>query len=672
MTHRILLVVGVLIGLDVCTGHAADQLILGKKLSISNPTGTEDRRGVGISGAERPTDVSVLADPTSSGATLTVVANGATPTSESFVLDASGWKPIRGGYRYTGPTGADGDPVRQVKIKLTASGASIKASLSGGVGIQALDTVPPNPGVDGGLVLKIGPERYCVAFGGAAGGKESRNTAQSWRISKPTAEAGCPEAPTTTTTTVTTTTTTTEPPGPSPLCPQDPSRIIFAGGPGTGACHQFDGDHDSCEKAFHLSPCGPASCYYDFNYGSCNGCGPQNRQSGSCINTCTEGAPTCPGDPSRTIFAGFSGNSSCTYLSFDRSLCERAFQMDGAGVTASCWWDDASSECRGCGPYNMGPGLCTNTCPVCPGDPSRTIFGGGPFTADCHRYDASPDSCAGAFVYDDNRVQTSCFHDGGQCQNCDAFEQADGNCQNSCPVCGGDTSRQIFVGGPNTSACRTFDYNPSLCEQSFHLSGDCLDLTSCFYNFDFNECMGCGTSNQSAGLCSNTCEGPICGDGKVDLPDEQCDGADQGSCAGDQLCSFDCRCQPCASTTIPAQGGSFFGTTSGPSSFNPPSGCAYSAGAPEQVYEWTPATSGLATIRTCGSSFDTVLYVRQGSCTGPTVACNDDYCGVQSRVTPFVTAGTPYFIVVDGYASSSGNFVLTVQPASPSGAFLDG
>ena len=66
-----------------------------------------------------------------------------------------------------------------------------------------------------------------------------------------------------------------------------------------------------------------------------------------------------------------------------------------------------------------------------------------------------------------------------------------------------------------------------------------------------------------------------------------------------------------------------------------------------------------------------MLYVRQG-CSGPSIACNDDYCGLSSHVMPFVTAGTPYFIVVDGYGSSSGNFTLTVTPASPSGGFLDG
>jgi len=66
--------------------------------------------------------------------------------------------------------------------------------------------------------------------------------------------------------------------------------------------------------------------------------------------------------------------------------------------------------------------------------------------------------------------------------------------------------------------------------------------------------------------------------------------------------------------------------------------------------------------------------VRGGSCTGTQVACNDDTqnCAVSdgtpnsfkhgSVVTPTVTAGQTYFIVVDGYKGKSGNFGLTVIP----------
>jgi len=124
-------------------------------------------------------------------------------------------------------------------------------------------------------------------------------------------------------------------------------------------------------------------------------------------------------------------------------------------------------------------------------------------------------------------------------------------------------------------------------------------------------------------------------------------------------------------TVIPAQGGTFSGTTSGTSALA--GSCGSSGISPEQVFQWTPAVSGTATIQTCGAAtnFDTVLYLRTGTCAGgPEVAagCNDDACpnasgaSIASRITPTVTAGQTYFIVVDGYGGTQGSFSLTVTP----------
>src|SRR5207244_4250231 len=128
-------------------------------------------------------------------------------------------------------------------------------------------------------------------------------------------------------------------------------------------------------------------------------------------------------------------------------------------------------------------------------------------------------------------------------------------------------------------------------------------------------------------------------------------------------------------TAIPAPGGTFSGTTSGTSALA--GSCGRSGESPERVFQWTPTVSGTATIQTCGAgtSFDTVLYLRSGVCaSGPEVAagCNDDACanatGLNraSRITPTVTAGQTYFIVVDGYAGAPGALSLTVTP--PGGA----
>jgi hypothetical protein len=127
-----------------------------------------------------------------------------------------------------------------------------------------------------------------------------------------------------------------------------------------------------------------------------------------------------------------------------------------------------------------------------------------------------------------------------------------------------------------------------------------------------------------------------------------------------------------AAIDIAAGGGVFTGTTSGASTLT--ESCASTNTSPEQVFRWTPSRSGTAVIETCGTAtlFDTVIAVRQPSCTtGPERACNDDTTGCNtgepndhhgSRVSVRVTAGTSYFIVVDGYGGAHGNFQLRVTP----------
>ena len=74
------------------------------------------------------------------------------------------------------------------------------------------------------------------------------------------------------------------------------------------------------------------------------------------------------------------------------------------------------------------------------------------------------------------------------------------------------------------------------------------------------------------------------------------------------------------------------------------------------------SSSGLVTITTAGSSYDTLLAVYSGS-SGQRLtklAENDDCIGVQSCVTFFAVAGTTYRIAVDGFSALSGNIQLNV------------
>ncbi len=95
----------------------------------------------------------------------------------------------------------------------------------------------------------------------------------------------------------------------------------------------------------------------------------------------------------------------------------------------------------------------------------------------------------------------------------------------------------------------------------------------------------------------------------------------------------------------------------------------------EHAYSWTPDCSGLYTVSLCGSSYDTYLQVVSDICGGsPSVlAFNDDACGLSSQLTYNFTAGTTYYILVEGFSSSSaGAYTLNVTPNAGGNASIAG
>lgn len=80
-------------------------------------------------------------------------------------------------------------------------------------------------------------------------------------------------------------------------------------------------------------------------------------------------------------------------------------------------------------------------------------------------------------------------------------------------------------------------------------------------------------------------------------------------------------------------------------------------------WTWTAPSDGTVVIDTVGSDFDTTLAMYLGSTltTLTRLTRNDDAVGMQSRVALEARAGTPYHIVVDGYAAATGSIVLNLQ-----------
>ncbi|MFM7261167.1 MAG: hypothetical protein ACKO3W_11240 [bacterium] len=93
-------------------------------------------------------------------------------------------------------------------------------------------------------------------------------------------------------------------------------------------------------------------------------------------------------------------------------------------------------------------------------------------------------------------------------------------------------------------------------------------------------------------------------------------------------------------------------------------------------YSYTAAGNGDCTISLCGASYDSKIAVFDG-CSGALLACNDDFCALQSQLTFAATCNTTYKVCVGAYSVvgfGSGNIALTQAGtcAPPCPADLDG
>jgi len=156
---------------------------------------------------------------------------------------------------------------------------------------------------------------------------------------------------------------------------------------------------------------------------------------------------------------------------------------------------------------------------------------------------------------------------------------------------------------------------------------------------------GCdGEVLPSPEVCGNGADDDC--DGEVDdgCPPPRCDAADLGSALGPRVAT---------------------GRTAGASAL---SGSCGGGAAPERTFLWRAPRAGAYTFDTAGSSFDTLLHVRDGGCLGRELACNDDTLnGVvqRSTVTLELAAGQAVAVIVDGFDVGLGDFALNVAVGGP-------
>ena len=61
-----------------------------------------------------------------------------------------------------------------------------------------------------------------------------------------------------------------------------------------------------------------------------------------------------------------------------------------------------------------------------------------------------------------------------------------------------------------------------------------------------------------------------------------------------------------------------------------------------------------------GSPTDTILYVRDGTCSGAELACDDDGAQPASLLEVSLSAGQEVTIFVDSFEPAGGDFVLSI------------
>lgn len=177
----------------------ADQTILGNLFLVKDPAPDASpdptKRIIKVAGKESASPNTIVGDPTATGASLRIIANGANDYDQTFPMPAAGWTPLSTGFKYR--DGGTFGAVRTAYIKAVNGKFAIKAIVKGSQGLVTVEA--PNPGTDGGGILAItGGDSYCMAFGGAAGGTitnfPSGNPFKVFKVRLPTGE-GCPSSP---------------------------------------------------------------------------------------------------------------------------------------------------------------------------------------------------------------------------------------------------------------------------------------------------------------------------------------------------------------------------------------------------------------------------------------------------------------------------------------------
>lgn len=180
------------------TSTTLQQAVLGRTFEVRNPNAADpSRRKLVVTAKEAASDDTLdAAALAANGATLTIVTAGGTPSSQTFAMPPPWTLLGTTGARYVDAPGTHG-PVKRAQVSKTATGTfELAVEILGrlGPGEQPhVVIVPPDPGIGASAVLRVNRgAAYCVAFGGAAGGRIADKAGRAFKVTKPTVQTCAP------------------------------------------------------------------------------------------------------------------------------------------------------------------------------------------------------------------------------------------------------------------------------------------------------------------------------------------------------------------------------------------------------------------------------------------------------------------------------------------------
>ncbi len=180
-----------LLAIVFATPSHADQAITPRQLVVKDPKPGVDatKREVTLEAGERSSTHTIVGDPATGGAILTIKLFGLSSASQVFDLGAGSdpattkpyWKASGTGFVYRNRFGTNG-PVKMARIELS-KGETFQLRVSAVAKHSPITLRPPNPGAFAFITFEIGGgDRYNVFFEGEPSNTIKKNDAKTFQV----------------------------------------------------------------------------------------------------------------------------------------------------------------------------------------------------------------------------------------------------------------------------------------------------------------------------------------------------------------------------------------------------------------------------------------------------------------------------------------------------------